>query len=657
MTMARQLLSILSVVFLIIFGGNFWLNLNTLQDYMRLQLESHAQDTATSLGVSLRPFLSQKDLPAMNSLVDVVFDRGYYQEITLEDIHGKPMLQRNTPVVVRNVPEWFINIFPLEGPRSSTALTSGWNNAGTLWVRSHPGYAYAQMWKNAISSAKQTAIIYLLTVIAFALTLRFLLKPLRDVEAQAQAISNQHFKVLDYLPRTRELARVVQAMNEMSVRIERTLRELTHYADHLRYEAYSDSATGLNNLRRFEAAFARVLSGTEAGLHGAVAHLRIHDLLGYYQQHGQEIGDKLLQETAALVELCCEPYESALPARIGQADFAILLPNSNAHEAAALGGALSEGLQRIRISRLDGCIGHIGIACYHGGDSANSVMSAAQNALMHATQHGPNGWHLAETRNNLATPNSLDAQRILADVISDRAIRLVEQQVKHCNSSDILYNEFLARIETPNGEMVSVGAVLPVAKKLGVIQDFERMVVEKAFEYMDGSPNSQKCIAVNLSFQSLHDGRFMHWLLTTLKEKPLHAKRLIIELSEHEIELDLETSQRVADRCHEIGANIAIQHFGITFLGFGYLRNMKPNYIKVDGSYIRGIAQDRDNRSYLHTLVGIAHGLDIKVIAECTESEADRQALSHLNVDGVQGYYVSPPRAISMLPPAAGATG
>ncbi|MDX1528035.1 MAG: LapD/MoxY N-terminal periplasmic domain-containing protein, partial [Gammaproteobacteria bacterium] len=137
MTLLRQLVLILALMFVLVFAGTFTITVENTRRYLVTQLESHAQDTATSLALSLTPHVD--DVLRMKSMVDAVFDRGEYRRIVVENLQGEAMISRDVPVKVYGVPAWFVRRLPLETPEASAKLMSGWRQAGQLKVVSHPG--------------------------------------------------------------------------------------------------------------------------------------------------------------------------------------------------------------------------------------------------------------------------------------------------------------------------------------------------------------------------------------------------------------------------------------------------------------------------------------------------------------------------------------
>ena len=119
MSLSRQLIISILLLFIVLFIGTLSISINNTRTYLVDQLASHAEDAATSLGLSLTPAMRTNDLPTMNSMVDAIFDRGYYREINIVALDGKPMIQRKLEVSVEGVPAWFVMLM-LNVPINST---------------------------------------------------------------------------------------------------------------------------------------------------------------------------------------------------------------------------------------------------------------------------------------------------------------------------------------------------------------------------------------------------------------------------------------------------------------------------------------------------------------------------------------------------------
>jgi EAL domain-containing protein (putative c-di-GMP-specific phosphodiesterase class I) len=118
------------------------------------------------------------------------------------------------------------------------------------------------------------------------------------------------------------------------------------------------------------------------------------------------------------------------------------------------------------------------------------------------------------------------------------------------------------------------------------------------------------------------------------------------DLTEYGATKNLDSIRSLIDKVSLAGAKFSLDHFGRGFSSFGYLSSLKIHYLKVDGSYIHGIDQDKDDQFFVDAVIKIAHGLDIEVIAESVETREEWKTLQELNVYGLQGYLVGEPAAL-----------
>ncbi len=113
MTLHRQLLIFTVFLVGILFLGVWIEKLQSTRSFLVSQLESHAQDTATSLGLSLSPIMAENDIPTVETMINAVFDRGYYRIISLKDTNGDIITERDLVIEIEGVPNWFINFISI----------------------------------------------------------------------------------------------------------------------------------------------------------------------------------------------------------------------------------------------------------------------------------------------------------------------------------------------------------------------------------------------------------------------------------------------------------------------------------------------------------------------------------------------------------------
>lgn len=648
MSLLRQLVLIISVLFLVVFTGTMLISVNNTRVYLEEQMESHAQDTATSLALSLRPAVEREDWPTVNSMVDAIFDRGYYRELLIISTDGGTLLERSLPVGVEGVPEWFVRLIPLETPRGEALLVAGWKQAGKVLVRSHPGYAYNELWRSAVGTFWWFVASWVVAMALVVVVLKYALAPLGDVERQAQAISDREFPILEKLPWTRELRSVVAAMNKMSAKVKRFITEQVDLTEKIRKEAYRDPVTGIANRSSFDGRLRYLLGAQDEFPRGALFLAALKDFKAYNDRHGLEQGDELLRQAAALITQTCMDIGKHMVARLGGADFAVLAQLTSPHEAALLAGKIIAELALLHTRGLteSPCVGHVGVAFYDGAQSATDLFSEADMALRAAQQKGPNAWHMYDraTTEKRDVHGATGWQDILKRVIGERDITLFFQPVVTCAEKSVMHYEVLARIPGEKDDFLPASLFIPMAERLGMVADFDRLVVEKVLERLRSRPASDESVAVNISPGSVHDMAFADWLSRLLKDSPAQSRRMIFESAEYGCASKAESLRRFAVMVRAAGSRFSLDHFGVGFTPFGYLRDLKLDYIKIDGSLIRGLQEKKDNQFFIHALSEIAHGLDIRVIAESVEDQKEWEALKTLRVDGIQGYLVGEPR-------------
>ncbi len=224
MTLYRQLIIFTLALFFILFTGTWLAKVESTRTFLADQLESHAQDTATSLALSITQYMIEKDMPTIESMINAVFDRGYYGSIQLSDVRGDVLIERNLDVSIENVPPWFIRWIRLEAPDASAGIMSGWNQAGSVYVKSHPGYAYKTLWEDVIRTTIWFVACGIFVLVAGSLGL-MLLKPLVLAEQQADAICRKEYEIQNAHRGPLSSRRVVEAMNRMTNKVKEMFEE------------------------------------------------------------------------------------------------------------------------------------------------------------------------------------------------------------------------------------------------------------------------------------------------------------------------------------------------------------------------------------------------------------------------------------------------
>lgn len=650
MTLLRQLTMVIVILFALLFAGTTAISVHNTRSYLNVQLHTISQDTATSLGLTLSPHMAENDMVIVESMVNAVFDSGYYRTVVIRSVEGEPVVERVQPVRIEGVPGWFVKMFPLETPQGEALIVGGWQQIGTVTVAASPGHAYATLWNNSLDALWLFLGMSILTFGLGLVVLHVVLRPLRAVEEQARAICDREYPVQHKLPWTLELRSVVLAMNRMTSKVRDMFGEQATAMERLRAESYRDALTGLANRRYFDMYLHQRIEAADEFHGGVLLFLELKDFKEFNEKRGYQAGNELLRAAATIIEDVCHKEKAleCFSAHFSGANFAVVLSNVTEPEAIDAGEAIMRVLPpRLREQGLIDTAeaGHAGLAIYRG-QSVSELLAEADMALRAAQTMGANALHMhaAKSIDETAAYPAARWTEFLRKVIDTRNIVLHVQPVRYCSDrARIMHLETLLRVPNEAGKLIPAGIFLPMAKRPGLMQEFDQLVVSEVLSRIGTGRYGEIPVAVNLSPSSIQDAGFVDWLCTSLRASPIANGRIAFEMTEYGVLENLDALRLFIRRIGEFGAKIGLDHFGRGFSSFDYLTTVKIDYLKIDGSYIRGIPQSRDNQFFVDSVIKIAHGLDFEVIAESVETEEEWATLSALRLDGVQGYGVAKP--------------
>lgn len=646
MTLTKQLLLSGMIVLLCLFAGMLTYVVRNTQSFLDQQLSSHAQDTATALGLSLTLTMKNNDVITANRIVDAVFDRGYYKTIEILNVNGAPLVERHLDVKVAGVPQFFIDFLPIKTATKEAVIMDGWKKVGKVMIESNPGFAYQQIWLTFIESLKWLVMTGIIAVILGGILLYIILHPLRAITKQAAAICNQQFTIQESLPWTFDLRQVVVAMNMMSTRLKKMFDEQAQASERLREQAYKDPVTQLGNRRYFDLQLDHVLKDEEKAGVGVLLLVELKNFKEYNDRYGYESGDSLLKNVAMTITKIIAPFENTISANKG-ASFFIVLPGKTKSIGEEVASNICQQFNEFDVKGISQSkeVGNIGVTEFTTQTPKTDILARADMALRRAQTQGANGW-VIESAAQPYVHGALEWGTIFEKAIKENNIVLHFQEVQNWQTPHERIYETLLRLPLGNNELVTAGVFMPMAERLNQIVALDKLVITNIIDRIQQS-DSSALFSINISASAFDDEHFKKWLLERIKSLGRKSNRLIIELPEYGVINRIDTIRSFFIKVAELGAKTSIDHYGKNFSSFSYLYNLKCHYLKIDGGFIRQIQNSEENQFFVKSVVNIAHSLDMLVIAESVETEAEYIMLQQLKVDGVQGYYVGKPTSVA----------
>ncbi len=646
MTLLRQIMLVVITIFLILFGINFVLTVYDSRLYLESQMHAHAQDTATSLGLSMTTAIKEQDSANLELLANAVFDRGYYQRITLYDLENTVLISRNNPLQVDGVPPWFVNLIDLPSPVGKAEIMDGWNIMGTLMVIAHPGHAYRDLWRITVDYFYLFCFITILSYGFIGTVLRFLMQPLKRVEQQANDICDRKFSVLDRIPRTRELRQVVEAMNHMSVKIKEMFQRQVQLTESIREEARLDPVTGLINRKEFDALVTGVINSEPGPGSSTLMMLQIRHFSEINTSLGRQQADELLKLVAERFANSLASIPDAIISRRAGADFAVYIPRINLERARAYLQATFQSVASLQFFTTDDDLDrlHMG-ASFHGDRADLSLMlSAADMALRNAQNEGANGTYFlihGDSENPVSDfiKQAGEWRQTLDNIIASENLLIHFQPIYSIPDRELIADEVFVRIEL-DGRIIDAGVFMPMAERFGMLVQLDRLIISKVFQQINESSPS---FMINLSTHSIQDESFIAWLTQTVSQQQDIADKVIFEFQEYSVHLAYNQVKQLIDTASPMGYRFSIDRFGSGSTAFSYLQSLDVHFIKIDRSFVAGISENTDNQFFIQSVSQIARTRDMRLIAEGVELDSELDTLTELGVDAAMGYLLGRP--------------
>lgn len=635
MSLLRQLWLVVLISTLLAFIGGFVVNLTTARQYLEQQLLTQSADNASALALSMSQ--QSKDPATIQLMVSALFDSGHFRLIRFEDVHGQLVLERRSAEQADDVPAWFVRLVPLQVEAGTGLVSDGWKQAGKVIVLAHDRFAYQSLWRGALTFLAFMALTGALAGLAVTALIRWVRRPLGELMAQALAIGTRHFVTIRE-PRISELRLVVRSMNAMVDQVKGMFAEQALRIDELRANANRDALTGLPNRDNFLGRLRQNLEDEAAAHFGALLLIRLHDLAGVNRQLGRSGADDYLRRVAEALAALGSGDNDGLLARMNGADFALLLPGASREQAQTMARQCLDALESLTMEgfALDGNVAHIGVGFYQSGSHESSVLMSADQALALAESHGGETFVLGSTGDEQVTGVADWRQRLEAAIARD-AFELAYYPVLD-QQGRLMHREALLRLRHADGSLQTAGQFMPMAARLGYLPRLDLVALRLACQQLARSEGE---LAVNLSSAAIADPHFLDTLQAMLGQHAAVAARLWLEVNEYGLAGDYGRLSRLCALTRPFGVKVGIEHFGRQFGRIPALYDLRLDYLKIDGSFVRAIEQHGGNQQLVRAIVGVAAGAGLQVIAEAVHHEAEWQMLHSLGVDGTTGPYAT----------------
>ena len=418
--------------------------------------------------------------------------------------------------------------------------------------------------------------------------------------------------------------------------------------EQMEYQAYHDALTGLPNRLLFKDRIDIALA--HAKRHRTAAAVMFLDLDQFKLVNdslGHTVGDALLQEVATRLVLSIRADDTV--ARMGGDEFTVLLTDvKDPGAAAVVAQKLLDAVSQPMLIE-----GHelyvttsLGIArSPEDGGDAETLLKRADGAMYRAKEAGRNNFQFATDAAPESTSERLLIERSLHHAFEREEFVVHYQPMTNLLTGNVVGAEALIRWNHPERGMTSPDDFIPIAEECGLILPIGEWVLRTAVKQMKAwhAEHGPLRVAVNLSARQFQQRDLTAMIETILTENDYPAELLDIEITESTAMQNADVSLAVMKRLRSMGVRISIDDFGTGYSSLSYLKRFPIDTVKIDQNFVRDLSDSTNDGAIITAVISMARALNLRVVAEGVETEAQLAFLRRENCEVVQGFLHSRP--------------
>jgi diguanylate cyclase (GGDEF)-like protein len=470
------------------------------------------------------------------------------------------------------------------------------------------------------------------------LTTRSVVRPLARLELSALQIASGDYKTKVPTTKTEEINRVGQALNEMTSAIGTRENEIEKLA-------YYDLRTGLPNRTHLLKIYGEQTVAHHGMILMDVARLKIvNATLGF------DTGDKVISEAAERIKHVLDHSQELnklFLARLSGGSFALFCEENNFARIEEIKSQIEHAMLQPVLHSSHAIDVSLVFGIATSSEKANSVISLLRNAevaLYSAKREGiKTAWYSDAKEASRLSHLSLLSDLRSAVKASDLQMWL-QPKIKLSTMQGYGF-EALVRWQHPQRGFISPAEFVPFAESTGYIGVITEWMLHQALSKIVSwkDTHGHQTIAVNVSTFDLRDPNFPNRVKNLIEEYSVDPQLLKIEITESGIMEDPASAINVLHQLRDIGIQLSIDDFGTGHSSMAYLQKLPVNELKIDRSFIINIDQQPTTQRLVKAMIEMGHGLNLSVIAEGIETQAERDTLFNLGCEAMQGYFASKP--------------
>lgn len=584
MTLFKQIAIMLTVFLMIILATVLTLNFKSANASVQDRLYEDAKNTASSLSLSLGT--ANGDISMMSTMINANFDSGNYLFISLVDVDDELLYERKAESEFSDVPQWFLNNIKIEAPVASANVSAGWSQVGILNVQSDVVYAYKQLYTILINLLISFGLIAATALFILYVILAAILKPLKEVQKQAEAVGRNSFIFQDKIPNTKEFKDVVIGMNNMVSKVKATFDKGNAELKRQKELEYIDPSTKLRNRKYLIdklPEYLKIDASQKGGINMMVA---LSGVIEANEKIGFKNVDKLFLDLAEIFKSNSEKYEHAIISRMNGTEFSILLPECPDKEGLEIAQKIHDEAQEVILSAgldKDVTFISIGVYDYHYTQTIGQLLSLSDNSL---TQAKFNDSHIHIDHAKTATEvMGKDAWRaIINKALETNSFRFVSWTAVDAKAKKVAHKALSLNLKADD-KTYYYGQFMAPANQAGLSSKIYQNVINMLLKTPDVELQGSVC-SLRLSFEYLNIRETYEELSELFRAYASKLPfKLIIEVPDKMFSQNSTLVKEYKALFEKYGIEIGVYEFIGESSDYQYLQDLRPAYIKGEASY------------------------------------------------------------------------
>lgn len=632
MTLFKQIALMLSIFLLVILATVLTLNFQSANKSVQEGLYEDAKNTATSLSLSLGS--ANGDISMMSTMINANFDSGHYINITLVDVDNITLYTRENESEITDIPKWFLNFVNIEAPTALANVSAGWSQVGILSVQSDTAYSYQQLYSIFKNLLISFAVIATIGLIILNLLLHTILRPLKEVQKQAAAVIRNEFIIQENIPYTKEFKDVVLGMNNMVSKVKAMFdkgnRELKAHKE----LEYIDQDTQLRNRKYLIdklPSYLKVDASSEGGVNIIIA---LSGMIEANEKIGRQNVNRLFIGIANIFKSSAKDIKDNIIARMNGTEFSLLLPDCSSKDALELAKNIQTSCTEIiKSAGLDENEAFVSIGLYKYSylDTISQLLSHSDNALAQAKFSNEN-IHIEKAEDAVEVMGKEAWKSIINRAIEKNKFHFLSWSVIDTKAKKLAHHVLSINLTLDENTSYSYAQFMAPAIQSGLSHDIYQNVVNILFKI----PN-MILRASTYSLRLPHEYLIAPDSYNDMSELlRIHAAtlpfKLIIEMPDKLVRQDFIQIKQYIELFRKHDIDIGIFEFIGDSEDYQYLQDLRPVYIKGEGSYF--LTQNDQSLSALRL---ITDSVDISLIAVGVMEMETLEALEEKGIHIVQG--------------------